>query len=513
MVTHKFRSSKAFITFVVCVAMLTDMFLANLILPVLPYALSERVGFAQEDVQRWNSVLLASFGGAQMLGSLFLAWIGDKSPSRQTPFVFGLVILGTSTLCFALGTTIYILLLARLLQGLSSAVVFTIGSALLVDTVGNDGMGKASGYTSMSITVGVLLGPVAGGFIYNHEGYFSVFLPAFAMIGLDIALRFAVIVEKRVSFESHPVESPNLTSLSVDVTGNITYGTDGRGFVPAAGQDTSKSHRFPNADLHGSQRILTETESLLPKAQPRSGDGSSSLILLSSPRFLVAVVCLFTVNSFTTGFNSVLPVYVHDIFGFNATQSACLFLILALPALLSPITGALTDRFGTKLPAASGLLLLTPTLVLLRLIHPGVTSPFIKLGLLSASIGSSVTLLNPAFIKEISSAVQEIESASPGIFGPHGANAQAYGLLSCAFAGGSMVGPLYAGFIRARFGWPVMAVVMGFLSSILLILTLFVTGGHGLCRNRKLFTLSKNGNGERRRRDNGSGGEEECGRT
>ena len=436
---------------------------------------------------------------------MFLGWIGDKSSSRQTPFVLGLVILGTSTLCFALGTTIHILLLARLLQGLSSAVVFTIGSALLVDIVGNDGLGKASGYTSMSITIGVLLGPVAGGFIYNHEGYSAVFLPAFAFIGLDIALRFTVIVEKRIPFESHPVEYPNLTSPSVEVTGN-TYGTDGRGLVPT-GQDTSKSDRFPNTDLHGSQRN-TETEFLLRKAQPRSG-GSSSLILLSSPRFLVAVVCLFTVNSFATGFNGVLPVYVHDSFGFNATKSACLFLILALPALLSPISGALTDRFGTKLPAAGGLLLLTPTLVLLRLIHPGVTSPFLKLGLLMASIGSSVTLLNPAFIKEISSAVHEIEQASPGIFGPYGANAQAYGLLSCAFAGGSMVGPLYAGFIRARFGWPVMSLVMGVLSSILLILTLFITGRHGLCKNHKLLTLSKNRNGERWR-DNGSGGEE-CG--
>ncbi|KAA6406674.1 MAG: hypothetical protein FRX48_09606 [Lasallia pustulata] len=450
MVARELRSSKAFITFVVCIAMLTDMFLANLILPVLPYALSERVGLAQEDVQRWNSILLASFGGAQMLGSLFFGWIGDENPSRQTPFVLGLVTLGTSTLCFALGTTIPVLILARLLQGLSSAVVFTIGSALLVDIVGNDEMGKASGYTSMSITIGILLGPVAGGFIYNHEGYFAVFLPAFAFIGLDISLRFIAVVEKRIPFESHPVESPNLTSPSVDVTGN-TYGTDGRGLVPA-GQDTSKSDRFPNADLHGSQRN-TETESLLPKAQPRSG-GSSNLILLSSPRFLVAIVCLFTVNSFTTGFNGVLPVYVHDIFGFNATKSACLFLILALPALLSPISGALTDRFGTKLPAAGGLLLLTPTLVLLRLIHPAVTSPFVKLGLMMSSIGISVTLLNPAFIKEISCAVQEIEQASPGIFGPYGANAQAYGLLSCAFAGGSMVGPLYAGFIRARFGWP-----------------------------------------------------------
>ena len=72
MFAYKLRSSKPFITFVVCVAMFTDMGLANLILPVLPYALAERAGLAPQEVQRWNSILLASFGGAQVLGSCAL---------------------------------------------------------------------------------------------------------------------------------------------------------------------------------------------------------------------------------------------------------------------------------------------------------------------------------------------------------------------------------------------------------------------------------------------------------
>lgn len=73
MVAQSFRASKTFTTFVVCVSIFTDILLQNLIVPVLPYALSERVGLSQEDdVQRWNSILLASFGGSLMVGSCML---------------------------------------------------------------------------------------------------------------------------------------------------------------------------------------------------------------------------------------------------------------------------------------------------------------------------------------------------------------------------------------------------------------------------------------------------------
>lgn len=69
MFAREIRSSKGFVIFVVCVAVFTDLLLSNLIVPMLPYALLERVGLPEEDVQKWNSILLALYGGSQMVGS------------------------------------------------------------------------------------------------------------------------------------------------------------------------------------------------------------------------------------------------------------------------------------------------------------------------------------------------------------------------------------------------------------------------------------------------------------
>ena len=76
---RKFRSSNAFVTLVVCVAIYTDLLLSNLIVPILPYALSERVGLPQEDIQKWNSILLALYGASQMVGSCV-----SKFPIHET---------------------------------------------------------------------------------------------------------------------------------------------------------------------------------------------------------------------------------------------------------------------------------------------------------------------------------------------------------------------------------------------------------------------------------------------
>ena len=66
---RNFRASKTFAVLMVCVAIFTDMLLANLVAPVLPFALSELIGLEESEVQRWNAILLAVYGAALTLGS------------------------------------------------------------------------------------------------------------------------------------------------------------------------------------------------------------------------------------------------------------------------------------------------------------------------------------------------------------------------------------------------------------------------------------------------------------
>lgn len=96
------------------------------------------------------------------------------------------------------GTSVHTFLIGRALQGMSAAMVWTAGLALLADNVEKGELGQCLGYVTMAINAGTLLGPLSGGIVYDKGGYFAVYEMAFALIGLDILLRL-VLIEKRTA--------------------------------------------------------------------------------------------------------------------------------------------------------------------------------------------------------------------------------------------------------------------------------------------------------------------------
>ena len=369
-----------------------------------------------------------------------------------------------------------------MLEGLSTSIVCTVGYALLNDVVGTAGIGKATGYTSMALSLGLLLGPVIGGVLYEYGGYFQVFLPAFGLLAVEMILRLMIIdPEKPTLFAANSQNSSRSRRPLTEANGDA-YGTNGT--VPAH-DDSSKDATPAEVGSGSVSEMATEAEAqpLLPLASPQA-PGNAFAILLSEPRFIVAITGLFVLNNIGTGFDGVLAPYIKDAFDLNAIHAAGLFLAIALPMMLAPISGILTDRYGPKWPAVSGFLLAVPSLILLRLITRGVTLPFVKLAVLLSCFGVALALAMPPLRVEASLVVKAIEEERPGIFGPYGAYSQAYGLLNTAIAAGSMLGPLYAGFVRVWLGWPSMSLSMGLLSAVMLVFVIVLTGGSGLGREQ-----------------------------
>ncbi|KNG79859.1 hypothetical protein ANOM_011824, partial [Aspergillus nomiae NRRL 13137] len=317
------RSSRAFVTLVVSVAIFTDIFLYGLIVPVLPFALKVRMGLPENDIQRWASTFLAIYGASIFLGSLLFGWIGDHSKTRQGPFLLGLVIVGGATLITALTTSLPLFLLARVLQGLSTSSIFTIGYSLLLDTVGTNHIGSALGFTNLGLSLGLFAGPIIGGFIYDIAGYVAVFAPAFALIIIETTLCL-LLKPLPPGYKHHP----------------------------------SSEHHPP------------------PEASPLLHDGQSQsspptiLLLLRSPRFLVAMIGMCMLNTFMTALEAVLPVYLQGLFHYTSSQIALVFLSSSLPLMvLSPLAGYCVDRVGPFWPAVSGFALATPSMMLLGVVQ------------------------------------------------------------------------------------------------------------------------------------------------
>ncbi|KAJ6021477.1 hypothetical protein N7540_006981 [Penicillium herquei] len=360
---------------------------------------------------------------------VLFGWLGDKTETRQTPFIIGLVILGGGTLLFSLTDSLSLIVIARILQGCSTAIVFTIGYSLMLDTVGNEGIGRAVGYTSMSMSLGLFGGPVIGGFVYDTAGYFAVFLPAFILIFLEITLRLLL--------------------------------------RPVSRKKISPGGQFSRQN--GEQSPLLPTESLRTE--------SSLMVLLRSPRFVVAMIGMSMINTFLTAFEAVLPVYLHELFDFNSSQIAVVFLSNTLPMLLSPLSGRLVDKIGPFWPAVAGFSLAAPSMMLLSLVRKPTLMCSVLLRLFFFMFGCGVSMAMPAMMAEISMTTDVLESQRPGIFGAKGAYSQAFGLSNAAFSVGTLLGPLYAGYIREWMGWTSMLMSLGGLS-ILMVLPVVMFTGH-----------------------------------
>lgn len=146
----RWRSHTLYIVATVGIGLFTDLFLYGLVVPILPYLLQDRIGTPQDQIQNNVSGLLVAYAGSSVVFSPLAGVIADKTSSRQAPYLGGLTALIAATIMFFLGQSLPVLIIARILQGASSAFVWTVGLALCIDTVGPENLGKTIGSVSLT---------------------------------------------------------------------------------------------------------------------------------------------------------------------------------------------------------------------------------------------------------------------------------------------------------------------------------------------------------------------------
>ena len=88
------------------------------------------------------------------------------------------------------------MILARVLQGASSAVAWTVGLAVLADTLPTEQLGVAMGTIGSVVSFAMVSSPVIGGAIFHAFGFHAVFWFLGAMLVIDVLLRLLMIERK-----------------------------------------------------------------------------------------------------------------------------------------------------------------------------------------------------------------------------------------------------------------------------------------------------------------------------
>jgi len=133
-------------------------------------------------------LLISTFGLVNALLQPFAgAWI-DRIGRRKPFILLGLVLMGLATLGFLLASRYTDLLFLRLLQGLGVAITIPAALALMVGSSKKETRGGSMGLYTTSRMIGLGIGPLLGGALYDHFGFNAAFFAGAGFIVLALIL-------------------------------------------------------------------------------------------------------------------------------------------------------------------------------------------------------------------------------------------------------------------------------------------------------------------------------------
>ncbi|KAF2208096.1 hypothetical protein CERZMDRAFT_114818 [Cercospora zeae-maydis SCOH1-5] len=415
-------SSTIFLLTSCCVATFSDVLGATVLPPILPFVLPDRANVPESEVQLWATVLPAITTSSIVLSTPFTGWLSDRCRRRKPVFISAVMVQCAGVACCFIGTHIALWIIGQIILGFGSAMVWSTTLALIVEAVPEAQLAKFLGFTSLSLTLGVFLGPVLGGVIYEHAGNYAVWSMVYGVFFVDLMLRIMLVEAK---------------SKSEDAAADLE-------------------------DRSGPQ--VKRTRFVAPT-------------LLKSGRMLSALWAAFVQAAILGSFDATLTVRVKSLFGWSSQTAGLLYIAMTLPSFAGPLVGACADKFGGRSIAAAGFSLAPVVLVCLRFVDGNDVSDKVLLAallfLLDCLLGTTISI----FCAEAGHVVMELERNHPGICGSKGALAQAQGLWWAAYTLGLTIGLLWAGFVQQAAGWATMAWSLAVLCGATIVPVVLYTGG------------------------------------
>jgi EmrB/QacA subfamily drug resistance transporter len=340
--------TKAFALVLLCCASLVAVLDVTIVTIALP-SMRRELGFSGGEVQWVLTGYALSFGGLL----LFMGRAGDLYGRRRL-FVAGLAVFAAASLWGGLAWEPWVLVAARLLQGIGGAALVPASLALLTATfAGGEERNRAMGVYGAMAGVGFVLGMVLGGVITEFLGWRWVL---FVNVPVALAVLSLVPVVIRESKDDRAPRTLDLAGAATATLGlaAMIYAVSeapNNGWVSPTTICTAGSGAALLGVFVAVERRVAEPLVPLPIFGRRGVAVTNAAVVLKS---MVGAAQLF-----------VLTLYFQDALGYTPLQAGLLFApMTAASVVASPLAGRLTSRLGEKWTAAWGFAITAAGLIL-----------------------------------------------------------------------------------------------------------------------------------------------------
>lgn len=351
---------------------------------------------------------------------------------RKKIFTYGIILYTFSSFLTAIAQSAFILILFRVLQGISGAMIFSTGAAMLISVFPPHQRGRVLGINVSAVYIGLSTGPFLGGILTQHLGWRSIF-------AISVVVGVAIVMLLYSKLEGEWVEAEGET---FDFIGSLIYAI------------ALTMVMFGFSSLPSVFGIIIIVAGIVCIILFIKWEINTQHPVIDMNLFKNNTVFTFSnfaalINySATFAVTFIVSLYLQYLKGISP-QSAGIILISqpVTMALFSPIAGRMSDKIQPQVIASFGMAFTTIGLGLLTLLHSNTSIVFIITSLIF--IGFGIALFSSPNTNAVMSSVhKKYYGVASGILGTMRLTGQAFsmGIVTLILAlhmGRVQITPLY----------------------------------------------------------------------
>ena len=270
-------------------------------------------------------------------------------------FILGMILFTISSFLASLSPFVEFLILARVVQGIGSAMIFVTGVAIIAYVFPANERGKAIGIAVTAVYVGLFMGPVLGGFLTQYLGWRSIF---YLMVPLGI------LVTALIFFKMRGREWAECGGEKLDIVGSILYSVSLLLVLVGFSEITGLTGKLMLilGIIGGIGFVIYELRVEHPVLEMK--------LFLKNRKFAFSNLAALISFTGTVSVVFLLSLYLPYIKGFDPRVAG---LVLATQtifmALVSPIAGRLSDKYESRILASIGMAITTVGLIVFSFLN------------------------------------------------------------------------------------------------------------------------------------------------
>ena len=266
---------------------------------------------------------------------------------RRLIFVLGIAIFTAASLACGMADSGNVLIGARIFQGVGAALMNPATLSIISATFPPRQRGMAIGIWAGVSALALAIGPLVGGLLTEHASWNWIFFVNIPVGIAGIAASFLLIDESRDTRADQRLDLPGLATAALGLFA-LTYG-----LIEA------NTYGWTSPRILGAFAIAIVMLAAFVLIERHGRAPMLDLSLFRNLTYTGANIVMLLVALAMFGVFFFVSLYMQNILGYSAVQTGAAFLpMTVLIVLVAPVTGRLSDRYGSRWFMTGGLTLL-----------------------------------------------------------------------------------------------------------------------------------------------------------